>query len=115
MLVDIAPDVYAEYVTTDKKGVKQLVVQCQNAIYGTMMAGLMYYKKFCTSLLSVGFTFNPYDPCVANKQISGNQMTICFHVDDCKLSHLLSRVNDKMIAWLRQEYESIYSKTALEK
>jgi hypothetical protein len=33
------------------------------------------------------FANNPYDPCVANKMIEGEQMTICFHVDDCKLSH----------------------------
>ena len=59
MLIDIAPGVYKPYVTTDKKGVNQLIVQCLNAIYGTMMAGLMYYTKFCNSLLSVGFVFNP--------------------------------------------------------
>ena len=108
MLVDIAPDVYKPYVTTDKKGVKQLIVQCLNAIYGTMMAGLMYYTKFCKSLLSVGFTFNPYDPCVANKLVGGKQMTICFHVDDCKVSHILPKMVTKMVAWLRQEYESIF-------
>ena len=108
MLVDIAPDVYKPYVTTDKKGVKQLIVQCLNAIYGTMMAGLMYYTKFCKSLLSVGFIFNPYDPCVANKLVGGKQMTICFHVDDCKVSHISSKMVTKMVAWLRQEYESIF-------
>jgi hypothetical protein len=32
-LVSIAPDVYKPYVTTDKKGEKQLIVQCLNAIY----------------------------------------------------------------------------------
>jgi hypothetical protein len=108
MLVDIAPDVYEPYVTTDKKGTKQLLVQCQNAIYGTMVASLLYYRKFCNSLTSKGFEFNPYDPCVANKIIKGKQMTICFHVDDCKLSHVLSKEMDKMIEWLREEYESIF-------
>ena len=34
-------------------------------------------------------------------------MTIFYHVDDCKLSHRRSKVNDQMIKWLRQEYESI--------
>ena len=50
MLLDIAPGYYNEYVTTDKKGVKQLIVESQNAIYGTMVASLLYYKKFCKSL-----------------------------------------------------------------
>ncbi len=108
MLLDIAPDVYEPYVTTDKKGTKQLVVQCQNAIYGTMVASLLYYRKFCKSLTSIGFVFNPYDPCVANKTINGQQMTIAFHVDDCKLSHRESKEMDNMIEWLRKEYESIF-------
>jgi hypothetical protein len=33
---------------------------------------------------------------------------ICFHVDDCKLSHVSVKAMDDMIAWLRQEYESIF-------
>jgi hypothetical protein len=45
---------------------------------------------------------------VANKSINGKQMTICFHVDDCKLSHKEPKEMDKMIDWLRQEYESIF-------
>jgi hypothetical protein len=97
ILVQIAPDVYKSYVTTDKKGMKQLLVQCQNALYGTMVASLLYYRKFTKSLTSVGFEINPYDPCVANKIVNGMQMTICFHMDDCKLSHHSSRANDNII------------------
>jgi len=108
ILVDIAPDIYGPYVTTDKKGVKQIIVQCQNALYGTMVASLLYYRKFAKSLKNDGFTFNPYDPCVANKIVNGKQMTILFHVDDCKLSHVDSRQNDRMIETLRNEYESIF-------
>jgi hypothetical protein len=32
ILVEIAPDTYKSYATTDKKGVRQLLVQCQNAL-----------------------------------------------------------------------------------
>jgi hypothetical protein len=108
ILVQIAPNIYKSYVTTNKKGMKQLLVQGQNALYGTMVASLLYYHKFTKSLTSVGFKINPYDPCVANKTVDGTQMTICFHVDDCKLSHHSSRANDNMIDLLRQEYESIF-------
>jgi hypothetical protein len=108
LLVEIAPNVYKDYVTGDKKGVKQLLVQCQNALYGTMVASLLYYRKFFKSLLDISFTLNPYDPCVANKIIEGKQMTICFHVNDCKLSHRNRKVMDRMIKYLRQEYKSIF-------
>ena len=95
-------------VMTDKKGMKQLLVQCQNALYGTMIASLLYYCKFTKSLVSVRFEINPYNPWVANKTVNGMQMTIFFHMDDCKLSHHSSRANDNMIDWLWQEYESIF-------
>ena len=35
ILLEIAPDIYESYVTTYCKGLKQIVVQFQNAIYGT--------------------------------------------------------------------------------
>jgi hypothetical protein len=44
----------------------------------------------------------------ANKIIEGKQMTICFHVDDCKLSHRKKKVMDTMIEYLREGYESIF-------
>ncbi len=74
------------------------------------MAGLLYYEKFTASLKSKGFTMTPYDPCVWNKIINGKQLTIVFHVEDCKLSHVESKVLDETIEWLRREYESIFLK-----
>ena len=47
-----------------------------------MVASLLYYRKFVKSLTDIDFVINPYDPCVANKMIEGEQTTICFHVDD---------------------------------
>jgi hypothetical protein len=76
ILVEIAPDVYKSYVSKDKKGLKQFLVQCQNALYGTMVASLLYYRKFVKILTDIDFVINPYDPCVANKMIEGDQMTI---------------------------------------
>ena len=55
---------YLEYVTTNKKGEKIMIVQCMNALYGTMVASLLCYKKFVKSLKRNGFRLNPYDPCV---------------------------------------------------
>jgi hypothetical protein len=108
MLLKIAPDVYGPYVTTDKKGVKQVIVQSLNAIYGTMVASLLYYRKFCNTLTRNGFEVNPYDPCVFNRMVREKQQTILFHVDDCKISHNDSKVNDEFIEVLRQEYKSIF-------
>jgi hypothetical protein len=35
-------------------------------------------------------------------------MTICFHVDECKLSHRKMTVMDRMIGYLLQDYERIF-------
>ena len=40
--------------------------------------------------------------------MNGKQPRIVFHVDDCKLSHIDSKVLDDTIEWLRQDYESIF-------
>ncbi len=97
ILVSIAPNVYGPYVTVGKKGKKQLLVQCLTALYGTMVALLLYYKKFVKSSKSKGFKLNPYDPCMTNKQVNGEQSTVCFHMDNCKISHLIPKVVDETI------------------
>ena len=108
VLVDIAPDAYKDYVYVDPRGNKVLIVECFNAIYGTMIASLLYYSKFSASLKRLNFEPNDYDPCVHNRIVKGKQQTICFHVDDCKISHVNPKVNDELIETLRKEYESIF-------
>ena len=76
---------------------------------GTMKVGLLYYRKFSESLAEQGYVVNAYDPCVWNKVIRGKQSTICFHVDDCKISHVSEKVNEDTISWLRRDYESIFT------
>jgi hypothetical protein len=41
-----------------------------------MKSALLFYRKLVADLCSIGFTINPYDPCVANKMIDGHQLTI---------------------------------------
>ncbi len=40
--------------------------------------------------------------------VKEKQLTICFHINDCKISHKSSAVIDNTIAWLRTEYKSIF-------
>ena len=108
ILLELAPEFYSEYVTVDRKGNKQLILQCQNTIYGTMVASLLFYRKFCKTLVREGFKCNPYDPCVWNRMVKGKQQTVLFHVDDCKISCVSVKANDDLIETLRQEYESIF-------
>jgi hypothetical protein len=107
ILVSIAPDVYGPYVSSNKAGQKVLLVQCLNAGYGTMVAALLHYKKFVKSLTKQEYNINPYDGCMTIKVVKGKQVTICFHIDNCKISHKSSAVIDDTITWLRVECKSI--------
>jgi hypothetical protein len=113
VLVKVAPRVYGPYVSTDKQGRKQLLVKCFNAIYGTMVASLLYYCKFTRSLKNQGYVMNPYNPCVWNKMIKKKQITKCFCGNNCKVLHNSARVVNKAIEWLRRDY-NVYSRTAVE-
>ena len=79
-----------------------------NTLYGSMVALLMFYKKLVAALKSYGFELNPYDACVANNTVDGSVLTICFHVDDCKISCVSAKVVDETISRLRNNFEVVF-------
>ena len=64
---------YENDAVDDEKDRAFVFVHCLTALYGTMMALLLYYKIFVKSLKSMRFKPNPYDPCLANKQMKGKR------------------------------------------
>jgi Reverse transcriptase (RNA-dependent DNA polymerase) len=103
MLTKLDPELYLSYVVQENDK-KVLYVQLLKALYGTLQASLLFYKKLKKDLESIGFKINPYNPCVANRIVNGNQHTVTWHVDDLKSSHVNSTVNDKFLQWLQQTY-----------
>jgi hypothetical protein len=86
LMVQVAPNLYRKYISVDRKGTAILYVKMQKAMYGLLKGALLFYRKLVEDLESNGFKLNPYDPCVANKTVNGKQMTVCWHVDDLKVS-----------------------------
>jgi hypothetical protein len=103
ILLRLQHDAYARFVVIEN-GQRVLYVRLSKALYGTIRAARLFYNKFSGSLSNMGFTFNPYDPCVANKMINGKQCTIVWHVDDLKISHVDRHVVDAVIGMLDEEY-----------
>ena len=66
-----------------------------------LVSAMLFYHKLTKALLSHSFELNPYNPCVANKMVNSEQLTICWHVDDLKSSHIDSKVNDKFLQWIK--------------
>jgi Reverse transcriptase (RNA-dependent DNA polymerase)/Zinc knuckle len=94
---------YTQFVTIEK-GKRVIYVQLVKALYGTLKAAMLFWKKLTGILESWGFVTNKYDSCVANKVINGKQCTIAWHVDDLKISHVDSAVVSSVIDQLSGEF-----------
>jgi hypothetical protein len=77
VLCKIDPN-YKKLVTPNKKGGKQLLLLCENAIYGTLIVSLLFYNTFVKTLKQNGFKLNPYKPCLVNRMVTGsNRLVAC--------------------------------------
>ena len=103
LLTKCDPKLYRQYVITENNK-PVLYVELIKALYGTLRAALIFWRKLTSKLVEWGFTINPYDWCVANKQINGRQCTLVWHVDDMKISHVDTKIVDDMIKRLEQEF-----------
>ena len=102
LLIEIDPK-WRKYLV-EENGKKVIYVVCSKAIYGTMNAALLAYKKLAKLFLVWGFVMNPYDPCVWNIMVGRDQMTIMFHIDDLLMSHKKAEIVTRYIKLLTEEY-----------
>jgi len=75
ILVEINPAKWKKHLKR-VHGKWVIFVRCNKAIYGTLNAALLSYKKLVGHLSEWGFTMNPYDPCVWNKIINEKQTSV---------------------------------------
>ena len=59
-----------------ENGEKVLYLLLLRSIYGMIQAALLWYELYSNKLQNIGFDLNPYDRCVANKNINGKQCSI---------------------------------------
>jgi hypothetical protein len=103
LLLEIDRDMYEPCVSREGKE-KVMYVELLKALYGTVRAARLFWEKLTGKLLEWGFTPNPYDPCVMNKMVGDKQLTVAWHVDDLKVSHVLSTVVDQFIEDMESEF-----------
>ena len=103
LLTKCDPKLYRQYVVTENNK-PVLYVEQIKALYGTLRTALIFWRKLTSKLVEWGFAINPYDWCIADKQINGQQCTLVWHVDDMKISHADSSVADNIINMLEQEF-----------
>lgn len=103
LLLEIDHEMYEPCVTYER-GEKVMYVELLKALYGTLRAARLFWEKLSAKLQEWGFQLNPYDTCVANKQVCGKQLTVAWHVDDLKISHVDVGMVDDFIAQLEEEF-----------
>ena len=64
-----------------------MYVRLSKAMYVTLKAAQLYYRKISKELKEYGFMINQCDPCVENKRTNKGQITMVLHVKDMKVSH----------------------------
>ena len=63
-----------------------LHVLVTKALCGMLKAAVMFYRKLRRNLEEMRFEVNPYDPCVANRDVKYAQCTVLWHIDNLKVS-----------------------------
>ena len=86
LLVKVDPKLYRKYVITSKQGVTMIYAKLTKAIYGILCIAMLFYNKLRSHLEEIGYEINPHDPCVANITLNSSLMTVCWNVDDLKVS-----------------------------
>ena len=102
ILCEIDP-IYWDY-TVSKGNPKSTVCTHHTSYIWNTSLSMLFYCKLTKALLFYGFELNPNDPCVANKMVNGEQLTICLHVDDLKSSHICPKVNDNVLQWIKDMF-----------
>ena len=60
----------------------------QKSLYGCLKSALLFDEKLVSDLKSRGFIVNPYDPYVANMMVNAYHMTITWHINHLRISHI---------------------------
>ena len=106
MLLHIDYDKYKDYVMTERDD-KVMYMELLKALYGTLCAARLFWEKLSKQLIDAwGFTPNKYNDCVVNKTINGHQMTVVWHVDNLKVSHVDKKEVDKFIKQMEEEFRT---------
>ena len=104
MLLQIDKEMYGEYVVMEK-GEQDMYMELLKALYGTLHAACLFWQKLSKQLIDMwGFVPNEYDDCMVNKTINGSQMTVLWHMDNLKVSHVDAMEVGKFIQQMEETF-----------
>jgi hypothetical protein len=102
VLVSMDPS-HREFVNPDGTSIVHVV----KGLYGLIEAAKLWYDKLSGLLTSLGFTANPYDPCVFNRSDDRGQTTLTVHVDDVMITAPAESDIDSLLTELEEHYSGL--------
>ena len=97
-MFEIDPLSYQSKVVFEN-GVPALYLEMVKVIYGMLVVALLWYRRIRKDLEGIGFKFNPYDKCVANRFEGPKQQTLRSHVNNMLVSCRSTKINDEFAEW----------------
>jgi len=109
MIIKLNPTIYRKNIWYNKLGKPMVYVQLKQVLYGTLQAALFFWKLLSETLQEWGLTLNPYNKCLANKDIEGKQCAIIWHFDNLKISHVSK---EDVQTWKRKSTDDMLWKSS---
>ena len=104
MLLQIDHEMYKDYVVMENVE-RVMYMELLKALYRTLCMAQSFWQKLSKQLIDAwGFVPNKYVVCVVNKTINGHQMTVVWHVDDLKVSHMDTEEVEKFIQQMEETF-----------
>ena len=104
MLLHINHEMYEDYIMIER-GEWVMYMELLKVLYGTLQAACLFWQRLSKQLIDMwGLVPNKYNDCVVNKMINGHQMTVVWHVDDFKLSHMDAGEVEKFVQQMEETF-----------
>jgi hypothetical protein len=84
-----------------------MVVKLRKALYGCIESAKLWYNLLTATLLEDGFISNPLDPCIFNKVVRGEQLTVVIYVDDLFITCKDGEAIEEFESLLRFKFKDI--------
>ena len=104
MLLQIDHEMLKDYIVIER-GEWVMYMELLKALYRTLRTARLFWQKLAKQLIDIwGFVPNKYNDCVVNKMINGHQMTVVWHVNDLKVSHMDAGEVEKFVQQMEETF-----------
>ena len=97
---------YEKFVGIENRK-RVLYLWLNTMLYRCMKSAILWYDTFKGCLEDLDFKINKHDRCVTNMTINGKQCTVCWYVDDTKVSHVDPNVVDQIISSIEDRFSDM--------